>query len=253
MESSPAGMSGVGLIYGANTLGAVFGALLAGFCLLRMFDSFTATCVAAAINGLLALVGYNLKGTVVQSEGGTTQARPIVNLFRKHWPVYVTIAISGGCALGAEVIWTRLLSLMLGGTTYTFSIILAVFLLGLALGSGAGAVLVRQNVSARVALGVCQLLLGAAIAWAAFMLARSLPYWPISPTLSKSIWFNFQLDLLRCLWAILPATCLWGASFPLALAAAAEPDQDASRLVPFLRLIGMPYAHNPAWNEPSFF
>ena len=38
-------------------------------------------------------------------------------------------------ALGAEVVWTRLLSLLLGGTVYTFSLILAVFLIGLGIGS----------------------------------------------------------------------------------------------------------------------
>jgi spermidine synthase len=80
-------------------------------------------------------------------------------------------------------------------------------------------------------LGLCQLLLAGAIAWSAFILARSLPYWPIDPQWSRSPWFGFQLDLLRCAWAILPAACLWGASFPLALAAAAGPGQDAGRLV----------------------
>jgi len=45
--------------------------------------------------------------------------------------------------------------------------------------------------------------------------------------LAKSPWFNFEVDLMRCLWAIFPATCLWGASFPLALAAARAPEQDA--------------------------
>jgi spermidine synthase len=41
----------------------------------------------------------------------------------------------------------------------------------------------------------------------------------------------FQLDLVRCLWAVLPPACLWGASFPLALGAMAARGQDAGRLV----------------------
>ena len=53
------------------------------------------------------------------------------------------------------------------------------------------------------------------------MIADSLPYWPVNPSLSSSNWYTFQLDMVRCLWAILPPTLLWGASFPLALAAAA--------------------------------
>ena len=145
--------------------------------------------------------------------------------------MYLAIALSGMSALGAEVVWTRLLSLLLGGTVYTFSLILAVFLIGLGIGSSFGALLARRAASARLALGICQWLLTAAIAWTAFMISQSLPYWPIVPMLSPSPWYTFQLDLVRCLWAILPPACLWGASFPLALAAAASSGQDAGRLV----------------------
>ncbi len=63
------------------------------------------------------------------------------------------------------------------------------------------------------------------------MLAKSLPYWPIDPSLAKDQWHNFQLDIVRCLWAVLPAALLWGASFPLALAAAAGSGGDSGRLV----------------------
>ena len=60
------------------------------------------------------------------------------------WAVYLAIALSGMSALGAEVVWTRLLSLLLGGTVYTFSLILAVFLIGLGIGSSVGAFLARR-------------------------------------------------------------------------------------------------------------
>ncbi len=133
------------------------------------------------------------------------------------------------------MIWTRLLSLLLGATVYTFSIILAVFLIGLGIGSALGSALIRKTARPVLALGWCQMLLTAAIAWTAYMVSESLPYWPINPYLSASPWFTFQLDLVRCLWAILPATVLWGASFPLALAAVepggAGAGQDSGRLV----------------------
>src|SRR4029078_4056756 len=90
---------------------------------------------------------------------------------------------------------------------------------------------VRELRAPRAALGICQLLLEAAIAWTAYMLAKSLPFWPIDPSLAKNPWHNFQLDLARCLWAVLPAALLWGASFPLALAAAAGKGGDSGRLV----------------------
>jgi spermidine synthase len=63
------------------------------------------------------------------------------------------------------------------------------------------------------------------------MIGRSLPYWPINPSLAPSPWFTFQLDLTRCVWTVLPAACLWGASFPLALAAAADRDSDPANVV----------------------
>ena len=62
------------------------------------------------------------------------------------------------------------------------------------------------------------------------MLADSIPYWPVNPVLSISPWFTFQIDLVRTFWAVLPATLMWGASFPLALAAVAAPGEDPGRL-----------------------
>ena len=62
-----------------------------------------------------------------------------------HAAAFIVIAISGMCALGGEVIWTRLLAMMMGATVYTFSIILAVFLIGLGLGSSAGALVARTS------------------------------------------------------------------------------------------------------------
>src|SRR5208282_3077394 len=98
-------------------------------------------------------------------------------------------------------------------------------------GSGFASLLARQIARPRVALGVCQFLLAAAVAWTAYTLAHSLPYWPINPLIAKDPWFNFEVDLARCLWAVLPAACLWGASFPLALAAAAPQHKDSGRMV----------------------
>ena len=238
IEATPRGVSWLGLFYGGNIAGAVLGCLLAGFWLLRVYDVTTASYVAAAINASAAIVSLVLAKITpyrvpdAMDEDIATGNAPLV--------IYAAIAISGFCALGAEVIWTRLLSLILGGTVYTFSIILAVFLFGLGIGSSAASVVARVTERPRLALAVCQGLLGFAMAWTAWMLSQSLPYWPISPSLATSPWFNFQMDLVRCLWAILPATILWGASFPLALAAGASRGQDPARLV------GRMYAANTA-------
>jgi len=232
VETTPHGISWLGFFYGGNIAGAVCGCLLAGFYLLRVYDLAIATYVAVAINlgvGLLALLLARRAPLPPVDLTSAVETTPLWNA--GVWRVYAAICLSGLCALGAEVIWTRLLSLLLGGTVYTFSIILAVFLAGLGIGSSVGSWAGRTSPSPRMALGICQMLLSAAVTWTAWQLARSLPYWPIMPALSRSPWFNFQLDVVRTLWAIFPAAALWGASFPLALAAAAAPGQDPGRLV----------------------
>src|SRR5215471_3568902 len=134
-------------------------------------------------------------------------------------------------ALGAEVIWTRVLSMLFGASVYAFSVILAVFLTALGIGSSRASAISRWSTNPRRDLGICQGLLIVAIAWSAFMTNSSLPYWPINPTLTMHLWHNFQMDIFRCALAIGPAALLWGASFPFALAAAAGPGQDPGRLV----------------------
>lgn len=231
IETTPTGISWLGFFYGGNIAGAVFGCLLAGFYLLRVYDMGVATYAAVALNATVAAAAYALSRRVpyLSPPAGKKQQPP--QPVPGAGPVYVAIALSGMSALGAEVVWTRLLSLMLGATVYTFSIILAVFLIGLGIGSSVGSYLARKSTQSRAALGRSQMLLAGAIAWTAFMLARSLPYWPINPSLSSNPAFTLQIDLARCLWAILPAACLWGASFPLALAAVAARGQDPGRLV----------------------
>ncbi len=238
------GVAWLGLLYAGNTAGAVFGCLLAGFYLLRVYDMATATFVAAAINLAGAAIAYVLSSRLpnhATPEDDTPQnpadlaPAPVAQLTTQPpstnpWPIYIAIALSGACALGAEIVWTRLLGLLLGATVYTFSIILAVFLIGLGLGSGVGAILSRR-LNAAAVLGYCQFLLVAAIAWTAFTLSKSLPYWPINPLISSGPAFTFQIDFARVIWTILPATLFWGASFPLGLAAAARRDEDPGRLV----------------------
>jgi spermidine synthase len=227
VKATPDGVSWLGFFYGGNIAGGVLGSLAAGFYLLRQYDVTIATLVGVAINAGVALVAYALAGRTHY------QAEPVAVrgvTARGTTSVYVAIGLSGMTALAAEVIWTRLLSLHFGATVYTFSLILAVFLMGLGIGSTIGASIARNLGNARRALGWCQLLLCGAMAWAAYELTESLPYWPINPYIATTPWFTLQLDLARCMWVVLPGAILWGASFPLALAAVATTEQDAAWL-----------------------
>ncbi len=220
--------SRLGMLYSANIAGAVAGCLFAGFYLLRVYDMAVATYTAAAINVAAAALAFALV-THLRHEAGMAPETPV-----RRAPgaaiIYVAIGLSGMSALGAEVVWTRLLSLLLGATVYTFSIILAVFLVGLWAGSSIGSALARRVRDPRLALAVSQILLAVAIAGTAWTLAYALPYWPVDPWLSISPWFNFDLDVARCIRAIFPATLLWGVSFPIALAAASADREDPARL-----------------------
>src|SRR5581483_7145914 len=70
-----------------------------------------------------------------------------------------------------------------------------------------------------------------AIAWAAYQMNASMPYWPINPSIGRNPVFQFDLDLLRAFWVVLPGALLWGASFPLAIGAAANEGEDTGHLV----------------------
>ncbi len=229
VEATPTGVSWLGYFYGGNLAGAVVGCLLAGFYLLPRYDMPTATFAAVALNIVVALLAFGIARATpyVPTAAGDriAVAVPEARL------IYVAIALSGMTALGAEVVWTRILSLLFGATTYTFSLILAVFLVGLGIGSTVGSELARRVAHPRVVFGWCQLLLCATLAWAGYATGSSLPYWPINPSLSTDPVLLFQLDLMRAIFVMLPSTILWGASFPLALGAVALRGQDPGRLV----------------------
>ena len=231
VEATPAGAARLGLFYGGNILGGVIGCLSAGFYLLQSFDLATASLAAVSLNAAVAMAAWVLaKRTAYAPRSSATTERGAVagDTAKGGGPwepraVYAAIALSGFTALGAEVVWTRLLSLLFGATTYTFSMILAVFLAGLGAGSTIGAVLVRRAANPRALLGWVQIGLSFAIAYGAWMAAQKVPYWSIDTSLAPVAALDFQTDLYRALLTMLPGAVLWGLSFPLALSAAVHP------------------------------
>jgi spermidine synthase len=231
VKTSPEGVSWLGFFYGGNIGGAVIGSLLAGFYLMRVYDVATTTYVAVVLNLAVAALALLIAKLTPFTPEPDSSADTLIAADNSAWAVYVTIGLSGFTALSAEVIWTRLLSLLFGGTVYTFALILAAFLFGLGIGSTVGSALARSLKNPKVALGWCQMLLCGTMVWAAYSLMKSMPFWPVDVTLTTDPWLKVQLDMVRCLWAVLPAAILWGASFPLALASVATRGQDPGRLV----------------------
>ena len=131
----PDGNAWLGRCYAANLAGGVVGCLLTAFWLLPTFDAGTAAMVAMVITLTVA-------GTAAWLAGRSSYQPPQIDAeagLAVPVDVAVAIAVSGATALAAEVIWTRLLSLLCGGSVYTFALILAVFLAGLGGGSWLGA------------------------------------------------------------------------------------------------------------------
>ncbi len=137
-------MAWLGFFYGGNIAGAVLGCLLAGFYLLSVLRHVDRHLCRGGAERLVAAAALLIAGLAPSRHPSrrrqspthcrvATPTRPARRL------VYVAIALSGLTALASEVLWTRLLSLLFGATTYTFSLILAVFLAGLGLGSSVGA------------------------------------------------------------------------------------------------------------------
>jgi spermidine synthase len=232
LRTDARGAAWLGWCYAANTLGGVAGSVVAGFYLLRVHDAYVATFVAVALNlgsaaVALALARRRAAPATAAARGDMPAARPRT---AGTSSIYVATALSGMTALSAEVLWTRHLTLLLGGTVYTFALIVAVFLAGIGLGSAAGAA-AGQRCNARTALAAAQVALGLAMAGAAYALGESLPYWPIDVTLPTTAAVALELDTLRVVLVAFPAALLWGASLPLALAAAVAAGEHPQRAI----------------------
>ncbi len=130
---------GLGILYFVNTLGAAAGCWLAGFHLIPALGLFRTTLLAVAGNAVVATTAWLLDRT--SGEEGDAAALPEGQGESREepscppwWPLAVACA-SGAIALAFEVVWFRVLVMVFGSTVYSFSAMLTVFLLGLALGA----------------------------------------------------------------------------------------------------------------------
>ena len=138
-----------GHLYGLNTIGAALGSLSCGFWLINLWGMTGTLAAAVAINFLIgtACLASSHKArlrlvdgvaTTLRSEKKTKKQQVIdpdqTGSFERK-AALVIFGVSGFCAMASEVIWTRLLGLIAGPTTYSLTIVLVTFIIGLALGS----------------------------------------------------------------------------------------------------------------------
>lgn len=132
----------LGLLYALNTIGAVAGTVVCGFLLLRFFGMDVASHTAVAMNLSVAAVAWGLSRTPLPRAHAREHAATEVAASSPPRPldprlllVLAAIGISGFCSLAYQVLWTRMLSLFFRNNVYSFTTLLATFLLGIALGS----------------------------------------------------------------------------------------------------------------------
>ncbi|HET9318087.1 MAG TPA: fused MFS/spermidine synthase [Vicinamibacteria bacterium] len=146
-EARTAGRT-IGVLYGINLLGAAAGALLTPWLLIRNYGVRGAVWWAAAGNvtaGVIAIAlfaYFRRRGTdpdpapVTEASGGGETQR-----FALWMGLY---ALSGFCALSLEILWFRLLEVAVKANAFTFGTMLALYLLGSAVGCLLGAPFVAR-------------------------------------------------------------------------------------------------------------
>src|SRR5262249_6899611 len=125
-----------GVLYGANTLGAVAGTLLATFALIEIYGIHRTLWMAALVNVLVGLVGRYLARSW-PGEEHVPSPRPVepkAGVARGQLVLLLAAAVVGFVFFLMEMVWYRLLGPVLGGSTFTFGLVLALALFGIAVG-----------------------------------------------------------------------------------------------------------------------
>ena len=241
-----------GLLYAMNTTGAAIGALAAGFVLIPSFGLSATLRVGVAASTLAALcvlVLIRLERSDTPTAGAQfaiaperpkeprtrrSKKREMVepeSLAVPGWLPVVILALSGFAALIHEIVWTRMLSLVLGPTIYAFSATVAAVIAGVAIGSAAG-----TWMSARSKNHVAWLMVavaGAALfnSWTASLAGGTVPHLVARYMATSSIAFDQLLRQGTLLTAalIVPTAVCFGAAFPLAVATVRLSARDVSR------------------------
>jgi predicted membrane-bound spermidine synthase len=146
----------VGLLYGINTLGAVVGAAASTFLLLESLGTRRTLWLACAISFAVAIAAWAIarpRTKAAQTPAGTDEGEQTPPVGRgvarggatlRPAEVYAAAAIVGFAFFLMELVWYRMLGPLLGGTTFTFGLILMVALAGIGAGGACYPLLFRR-------------------------------------------------------------------------------------------------------------
>ena len=205
-----------GRLYATNTFGAIVGTLLSGLVLIEVLGLTGAMLVGAACSAVAGVVAIALARSWPQLGLATMPAR---GARREPEPVQRTPAqpglalgvafVSGLTSLGYQVLWTRLLASGTGGSTYVFTMILAVFLAGIALGAILFSVFRARLRDPVALLAIAQAAVGLLALWGLVnVIAFPGSVRPIEPLRTLATVWRAVLPV------VLPATILMGLAFP---------------------------------------
>ena len=209
-----------GRLYTANTVGAILGTIAAGLVLIELLGLTGTLVVGATCSAIAGLGAIHLSREIVGAAATTTESADEVagdlgsadgSAMRRPTLALVLAFVSGLTSLGYQVLWTRLLSSGTGNSTYVFTLILATFLIGIAIGAAAFATTRRRIREPILLIAIAQIGV-AALAIAGLVLVIAHPG-PIDPGRAlESAMSVFGPIVL----VVLPATAVMGFTFPAA-------------------------------------
>ncbi len=208
-------------LYAANTLGAVAGVLLAAYLLLPSVGESGSLAFAALTAALIGAIAVAFEQHIPAAQAIEGEGERPTTGVSTPWAYLLVVTAIGFSALAAELIWVRILVLYFGSRVYSFAVLLAVYLFGLAVGSYAIR-FVSGRVQARAALTIVQLLTAAALLGQIALLGHT----PEVITLTTEVlqpqktFVGLQMVILAATAALfLPVSLLFGAAFPLCVGA----------------------------------
>jgi spermidine synthase len=228
LSRSGIGLSGAfGGLYAANTFGAVAGTTVAGLVLIELLGLTGALVVGAACSLVAGVVAVGLARTWTAGDPGMDRpggkdpdARTSLGIVPRPTLALVVAFVSGLTSLGYQVLWTRLLASGTGNSTYVFTMILVVFLTGIAIGAVIFS-LVRPRIRRPVLLLAGAQLAVALLAVLGLVLVIGRPpaMDPAQPIVTLGLLWGTVLPV------VLPATIVMGLAFP-ASSALLDPRED---------------------------